>query len=267
MGIMVLATLLIPILVSLVVGVFVNYLCDVLPMTRRLTRPVCHSCSRPLGLADYLLNRPCPACGRRPSWRYWAVMGSYLALSLYTWLFPSRPLGYPVGMLLLAWLGAVVVMDLEFHVVLHEVSAVGAVLGVAIGVWSRVVLPTLVGGITGFAIMLVFYGLGVVYSRWLSRRRKPSSNAAAGPQASAEEDDEVALGFGDVNLSGILGFMLGWPAIIAGLLTGILAAGVISLVYILGMVLLKKYRLSMAIPYAPFLVLGAAIYLYGLWAL
>jgi len=34
------------------------------------------------------------------------------------------------------------------------------------------------------------------------------------------ETDEVALGFGDVNLAGIMGLLLGWPGITAGLVIG-----------------------------------------------
>jgi len=74
--------------------------------------------------------------------------------------------------------------------------------------------------------------------------------------------DEVALGFGDVNLSGILGMLLGWPAIVVGLFFGILAGGVVSLVIILWMLISKKYRAFTAIPYAPFLILGAIFLIY-----
>ena len=45
----------------------------------------------------------------------------------------------------------------------------------------------------------------------------------------------MAFGFGDVNLSGVLGLMLGWPFIVVGLVIAVLIGGVISLIYILGM--------------------------------
>ena len=72
----------------------------------------------------------------------------------------------------------------------------------------------------------------------------------------------MALGFGDVNLSGILGLLLGWPAITVGLLFAVLAGGLISLFIILGMLVTKKYKAFTAIPYAPFLILSALFLLY-----
>jgi leader peptidase (prepilin peptidase)/N-methyltransferase len=74
--------------------------------------------------------------------------------------------------------------------------------------------------------------------------------------------DEVALGFGDVNFAGILGLLLGWPGISAGLLFTVLAGGLISLLIILGMLITKKYKAFTAIPYAPFLILSAFYLLY-----
>jgi leader peptidase (prepilin peptidase)/N-methyltransferase len=108
---------------------------------------------------------------------------------------------------------------------------------------------TLLGGVAGFAIMLVFYFVGEWYVRYMAKKRGLAP-------------DEVALGFGDVNLSGILGLLLGWPAISAGLLFAVLAGGLISLVIILKMVLTKSYKAFTAIPYAPFLILSAIFLLY-----
>jgi leader peptidase (prepilin peptidase)/N-methyltransferase len=97
--------------------------------------------------------------------------------------------------------------------------------------------------------MLGLYYLGIAFSRYLSRRR-------------GTEIEEEALGFGDVNLAGVLGLVLGWPLIWISLLFGILAGGVISLVIILGMLVSRRYRAFTAIPYAPFLILGAVFFLY-----
>jgi len=74
--------------------------------------------------------------------------------------------------------------------------------------------------------------------------------------------DDVALGFGDVNLSGILGLILGWPGIGLGLILAIFIAGAVSLVYLLVMLALRKYRLFAAIPYGPFLIAGAVVLIY-----
>ena len=72
----------------------------------------------------------------------------------------------------------------------------------------------------------------------------------------------MALGFGDVNLAGVLGLLLGWPGIVLGLLLAILIGGVVSLVYLVVMAVLRRYHTFMAIPYGPFLIISAILLLY-----
>ena len=66
-----------------------------------------------------------------------------------------------------------------------------------------------------------------------------------------------ALGFGDVLLAAALGLMVAWPEILDALVIAILAAGGYSLVYLLVMLARGRYQAGTAIPYAPFLILGA----------
>jgi leader peptidase (prepilin peptidase)/N-methyltransferase len=72
----------------------------------------------------------------------------------------------------------------------------------------------------------------------------------------------VALGFGDVNLAGVIGLMLGWPLIVFGLLFAILLGGAFSLLFVVFMMSRKKYEAFSAIPYAPFLVLSVIYVFY-----
>jgi prepilin signal peptidase PulO-like enzyme (type II secretory pathway) len=74
------------------------------------------------------------------------------------------------------------------------------------------------------------------------------------------------LGFGDVILGGVLGLILGWPGILASIFLTILFAGAVSFLYIMLMVLLRRYQSNQTLPYGPFLVMGAAtlIYFHGL---
>jgi leader peptidase (prepilin peptidase)/N-methyltransferase len=73
--------------------------------------------------------------------------------------------------------------------------------------------------------------------------------------------EEEALGFGDVNLAGVLGLMLGWPGILAGIVLTIFLAGGISLVYLIWKIIVKQYSPNLALPYGPFLALSALILL------
>jgi leader peptidase (prepilin peptidase)/N-methyltransferase len=193
--------------------------------------------------------KPCRACGQKVSKRSWIVLICAVLTSLLLWIHPVRHLGYGLGMVLLVYLAVVAVIDLEYRLVLQPVSYFGFALGLGLGFWIHGWWQTLLGGAVGFAFMLVLYYLGALFARWWAHRR-------------GEENDEVALGYGDVMLSGVLGLLLGWPGIIAGLVLGIMLGGVASLIYLAWRVVSKSYQPFMAIPYAPFLVLGAVILLY-----
>jgi leader peptidase (prepilin peptidase)/N-methyltransferase len=156
----------------------------------------------------------------------------------------------------------VTVIDLEHRLILHPVSLIGVALGAGIGIYLHGVYLTLLGGAVGFGIMLILYYLGVGYVRLITRRKRKLAEQQA--VESQEEQGEMGegLGFGDVNLSGVIGLMLGWPGIIAGLILGIILAGIASLGYILFMVLSKRYHPNMALPYGPYLVAAAVVLLY-----
>ena len=70
------------------------------------------------------------------------------------------------------------------------------------------------------------------------------------------------MGFGDVNLSAVIGLLLGWPAILAGLILAILLGGAVSLVYLMYKLITRRYEAFSAIPYGPFLVASTVILLY-----
>ncbi len=165
-------------------------------------------------------------------------------------------MGYVLGMALLTYFAVVFVIDIEHRLILHPTSIVGALLGLFIGLWINGVVPTLLGGLAGFAIMLTLYYLGVLFSKFRARRLKAQG---------LETDDEEALGAGDVILSGILGFVLGWPFIWFGLLLGILLGGMIGIVLILVLVISQRYRkqaLMVFMPYGPFFIASAFFILF-----
>ena len=140
-------------------------------------------------------------------------------------------------------------MDLEARVVLHPISIAGSVIGLTYGWYYYGLIPTLLGGLFGFGSMFIVYWLGKKVSRFIADKR-------------GEMIEDEPMGFGDVNLSGVLGLMLTWPAITVGLFLGILAGGAFSLIFIILRILLKKFKMFETIPYAPFLVIGAAIIIF-----
>ena len=147
-------------------------------------------------------------------------------------------------MTIVIYFGIVVIIDLEHHLIMHPVSAFGAVLGIAVGIYLHGLILTLFGGLAGFLSMLALYLVGVLFARFVVRR-------------SQQGFSDEALGFGDVILGGILGLILGWPAIFGGLFLSIILAGAISIIYLLLSVLARKYRAFTFIPYGPFMIAGA----------
>ena len=240
---------LLPVFLGVLAGFIVNYISDVLPATRRLSQPTCQNCDETLAWTDYLLLRACHACKQKRSPRTYSVLFVLLAATLYIWFSPPGRIGFWLGYILLIYLGVVFIIDLEHRLIMHPISYTGAVLGFGIGLYAHGLVPTLIGGAFGFGIMLLLYYLGEVFSRYMSKRR-------------GQEIDEVALGFGDVNLCGITGLLLGWPVILAGLLFTIFAGGVGSIIVIAYMLIRKRYEAFTPIPYAPFLILSVLFYLY-----
>jgi len=256
--------LLVPVLLGWFAGLLVNYLADVLPATRRLSQPACPHCQTPFRWADYLPLRACRTCGKRRSLRTWIVLILAAASFTYLWLFPRPGLGLPLSLILLTYFGVIIVIDIEHRLILFPTVIAGAILGLIAGtyIYSKQegilagALTSLLGGVAGFAIMFLFYKLGEVAARYRARKMRAAGRA---------EDEEEALGGGDVYLSGVLGLMLGWPNVILGITAGALAGGVMGLLAVIAYLIQRRYAensLMTFIPYGPALVLGAFYILY-----
>ncbi len=245
----------IPLIVGWLAGWVVNYLADTLPRTRRLSAPACSQCEHHYSWPVYLGFFACPECGHRRGIRPWLVQTAMLLVSLYTWLRPHK-MGYWLAILLLTYFLLVIVIDLEHRLILHPTSIVGAVIALVIGLWLHGPRETLLGGLGGFAIMFVLYGLGVLFSKFRARRMR---------RAGLQADEEEALGAGDVILATILGFVLGWPLIWFGLLLGILLGGLVGIILLVAMLVRGHYgrqALMVFMPYGPYFVLSAFFILF-----
>ncbi len=234
-------------LLGLVGGFLINYLSDCLPQKRRPTRPLCNQCGQSLPLLAYLTLQQCAHCGERRRWRYLILYFASIFVVYWNQIYPVR-LDFWLSLLVFIIFGVITVIDIEYRVVLFETVILGGVIFLLIGVARHGLLSTVLGGGIGFLVMFVLYWLGKLILRL---KNKTSSTL-----------DEEALGFGDVNLLTILGFLLGMPAILVALWIAIVSAGIFSLAVIFRLLLLKQYRSNVAIPYAPFLIFGAFALLY-----
>jgi prepilin signal peptidase PulO-like enzyme (type II secretory pathway) len=231
------------------IGAVVNYFSDFLPIRRRPVAPFCLQCQERIDWLNYLIwPRRCNKCNERRASRVWYVEIIFALATLGLWISPPERLGLIIGLIWLVYFGIIIVIDVEHHLILHPMSWLGAVLGLATGIWLHGWLSTLIGGVVGFGVMLVFYWLGILYVRFVNRRKGQT----------IEEGD--AFGFGDVNLSGVIGLLLGWPGILAGLVIAVLFSGAFMLVFIITMLITRRFRPNMALPYGPFLA-ASAIYL------
>jgi prepilin signal peptidase PulO-like enzyme (type II secretory pathway) len=246
-------------LLGWLLGVAANAIADSLPLSRQLRPPYCPACTAPrpqsawsaiIGLATG--TPACAYCGRPRGARAVVVeligIAGAALLDLrdahVAVLLPAIAIGFVF--LLIA------VIDIEHRLIPHIVIFPAAL---ALGLMqaldpARGPVKTLLGGLAGAGSFLLLYLLGEAFARLLARVRGRAL-------------DEVAFGFGDVTLAGLIGLVVGWPAVVLALLVGILAAGLFSLGYLLVMLTRRRYTAFTPIPYGPFLILGACLVYYG----
>jgi leader peptidase (prepilin peptidase)/N-methyltransferase len=142
----------------------------------------------------------------------------------------------------------VMVIDLEHRLILNVVMypAWGlALLGSLIHPTPHFYRQALVGGALGFGLLFLIYLGGVLFVKLWSKRRGKDVNA-------------VAFGFGDVRLGLFIGLALGLPDVLPALFWAILLGGLGGVVVLLVQaIVLRRYHLFTAIPYGPFLIIGA----------
>lgn len=228
----------------------INYLSDVLPQTRRLSKPQCPECETPYTPKDYFLLRNCQNCGQKRSLRTYIVLVGSILASVLLQFFPFANLSFWASLPLLIFLGTVVVIDVEHRLVLVETSLFGIVLCLVYGLILRNPTNTLLGGLNGFLIMLFFYVLGILFSCIVGKLQKKSIK-------------EVAFGFGDVAAGTFLGLLTGWPGILGAIILALLIFAGFTILLLLGLFLTKRYRaFTNAQPFVPFLILGTIIMFY-----
>lgn len=234
--------------IGLISSFMINYFADTLPYLHKIGKPICYSCKNEMDWKGYITGEKCKACGKRYSTRYWFVIGFTILVAFLAGTHPEWvKMPFWISMLLYTYFAVTVVIDIENRLVLHMMSIAGAIGAVIFGVAYNGVSKTLIGGAAGFLIMLFLFLVGAVFGKWLAKKNN------------REYDD--ALGFGDVNLGGITGLLVGWPAIMGGLVCAVVAGGVVSLILVVKMLAKKEYKPMLAIPYAPFIVIAAVVIL------
>src|SRR5512136_751796 len=235
----------ISIIFGALIGSFLNVCICRLPREESIVTPGSHcpQCNNPIRFYDnipmlsyLLLKGKCRHCGKPISIQYPVVEG---VTDLYSWVLfltygPS--LSYLFFFAFVAALIVMTVIDLQHQIIPDVIS----IPGMGVGLLGSLVLthlsfPNSLGGLLlgGGSLFLV----ATIY-QWLFKRE--------------------GMGGGDVKLLGMIGTFLGWKAVI---LTILLSSLIGSLIGILVMAL-KGKNFKYAIPFGPFLSLGAVLTLF-----
>jgi leader peptidase (prepilin peptidase)/N-methyltransferase len=223
---------------GLVVGSFLNVVAYRLPKGESLVSPGsrCPSCGTPVKPYDnvpvlgwLLLRGKCRSCGAPISVRYPLVEALTAALAVAVVLVKHSARDIVLGLVLVAVLIPISLIDLEERKIPNKITAPAAVAAVAIGAALRLKgVPEQL--IAGAGAGLAFFLIVLAYPR--------------------------GMGMGDVKLAGVLGLFLGRYVAVA-LFVAVLVGAVVG-VAVMARLGVKKGR-KIAVPFGPFLALGGVV--------
>jgi leader peptidase (prepilin peptidase) / N-methyltransferase len=229
-----------------VVGSFLNVCIYRLPRNRSIVLPnsFCPSCEKPIRFYDnipiisYLsLMGKCRQCGTHISIRYPIV--EFITAILFFMLFKKYGISIElfINMLFISILIAISFIDLDFKIIPDVLSIGGLIIGFVLAFfrkspfyWQDALYGILLGGGILFAI---------AYGYELLRKRE-------------------GMGGGDIKLLGMIGAFCGIKGVIFSLMSGSLLGTMIGI----PMMLIKGEDAKYAIPFGPFLSLGALIFMF-----
>lgn len=233
-------------LLGSIIGSFLNVCIIRVPEGRSIVSPPSHcpTCKSAIRFYDnipvfsyILLGGKCRGCGERISPRYPLVEFLTGCLSVLLLLRFGPSLSYVVYLLFVSSLVVITFIDIDHRIIPDKISLPAIPIGFALSfllpevTWLQSLIGILVGG---GSLLLV----AVVYE------------AITGVEG---------MGGGDIKLLAMLGAFLGWE----GVLFTIMASSLIGSVAGGGYMVLSGKGRKAAVPFGPFLSLGAFIYL--LW--
>ena len=236
-----------------IVGSFLNVCIVRIPKGDSIVYPSSHcpGCNTSIRFYDniplvsfiMLLGR-CRSCRASISPRYFFVelLMACLAVALYHQF--GFSLAFLVGFIFVAALIVISFIDLDVRIVPDEISLPGIVAGLLFAVVARYlindpfeVIPSPLSALIG-----VLMGGGFL---WAMGRAYEACTGVEG------------MGGGDIKLLAMIGAFLGWTSIPFTLFFASLTGSVIGLGFMIGKGVGRKF----ALPFAPFLCLGALLYL------
>lgn len=222
-------------LFGLIIGSFLNVCIYRIPRGESVVSPPssCPNCGNRLRFPDLIpvfsyicLKGRCRTCGNPISFKYPLIelLTGFLFLLMY---YRFGPIPQLINYLLLSSILMVVTfIDLEHHLIPNKVLACGAVLQLAVNMFTHQIsyIDAGTGFLTGGILLLL---IAVI--------------------------SKGGMGGGDIKLAAVLGLFLGWQRVI----TAFWIAAVMAAVTGLTLIALKKKTRKDAIPFGPFLSAGA----------
>jgi leader peptidase (prepilin peptidase)/N-methyltransferase len=223
---------------GLIIGSFLNVVVFRLPRGESLMAPGSHcpSCDTPIKPYDnvpvlgwLLLRGRCRACHVQISARYPLVEAMTAVLAVAVVLVKHSPRDVVLGLLLVAVLVPVALIDFDRRIIPNKLMLPAAVGAIAVGLlFDPKQLPEqLIAGAAAGAFLLLF--------------------AVAYPKG---------MGMGDVKLAAVLGLYLGRSVAVA-LLSGVLAGTIVGAV-VMARVGVNQGRKT-SVPFGPFLAIGGIV--------
>ena len=228
-----------------IVGSFLNVCISRLPKEESIVWPGsrCPYCKKPIKAYDnipiisyILLKGRCRECHAPISTQYPLVEGGTALSSLFLITKFGPSLSYLVYFAFIASLITVTVIDLYHQIIPDAISLPG----IGVGLLASLVIPqvtffnSLIGILLGGGSLFL---VATVY-QWLFKRE--------------------GMGGGDVKLLAMIGAFLGWKSVILTILLGSLIGSITGII----IMILKGKDFKYAIPFGPFLSLGAVISLF-----
>lgn len=248
-------------LLGVLVGTMINWTADQqLRPGRDWRLPSCPYCdtTRPpwawISLIAYLRWQPdCRNCSAPISLRHLALeLGTAILFAFLCQRYGPTP-HLLLYCLYSSLLMLIALVDFEYQIIPYAIILPGLLVALVGSIALPSVLPchsALLGGAAGFALLFLAYLGGRLFAGALRRH-----HGFVGFQ--------TAFGFGDVLLGALVGLILGVPWVALAVLLAILLGGLGALTYLLaGRARRGSYSPYAAIPYGPFLVLGALIALF-----
>jgi leader peptidase (prepilin peptidase)/N-methyltransferase len=235
-------TWLLTVVVSAVLGSFLNVCISRLPHRQSVVRPASHCprCGAPIRPRDNipllsfaLLGGRCRACRARISWRYPIVEALAVSVGvLVLWRLGPTAAGlraFVLGLLLIA----VVFTDLEHHLIPDRLTLPGLVAGLGLRLYPApgAVVDGVLGGLVAGGLF------------WLIA------------EASYRILGKDGMGGGDIKLAAMLGAFLGLPLVLTGIFLGVLVGGITAM----ALLVLGLRRFGQYVAFGPFLAVGGFV--------